>query len=61
MVLGKHHLVKSKVFELHHEVEEFAVVLHPRSVEPGMLGITQVADDAELHGVPPVEIYHFSL
>jgi len=54
VVLGKHDLLKPQVFELHHEVEELVVVLHPGSVEPGVLGITQVTDDAQLHGVPPV-------
>src|SRR5262249_25291052 len=28
----------------------------PGSVEPGVLGITQVADDAQLHGIPPVRL-----
>jgi hypothetical protein len=55
MVLGEHDLLKPQLFELHHEVQERVVVLHPGSVEPGILGIPQVADDAQLHGIPPVE------
>ena len=41
MVLRKHHLLKAKRFELHHEVEELAIVLHPWPMESGVLGSTQ--------------------
>jgi hypothetical protein len=46
MVLGEHDLLKPQVFELHHEVQEFAVVVHPGAMELRMQGIAQVADDA---------------
>jgi hypothetical protein len=45
MVLREHHL-KSDIFELHHEIEELAIVLHPWPMKSGILGITQVADNA---------------
>jgi hypothetical protein len=46
--------VITQVFELHHEVQELGVVLYPGAVKLRVLGIPQVADDAQLHGLPPL-------
>jgi hypothetical protein len=55
VVLGDHDLLEPQVFELHHEVQELGVVVHPGAMELRVLGIAQVADDAQLPGVPPLQ------